>query len=179
VRWPRGCGWPRRCSLTGCPNRRWTRATARSPLWTYETPLALRCGDDLERFLVEVETGAEVDALDPRAHAVTLLTMHAAKGLEYPVVFLVGVEDGLLPLRPAGPAPLDEATSAEERRVFFVGLTRAQDRLFLSYARRRYRHGAERDARPSPFLDAVDPGLFERRGGDVPRRPRDRQLRLI
>lgn len=143
------------------------------------TPLAARCGDDLERFLVEVETGAEVDALDPRAHAVTLLTMHAAKGLEYPVVFLTGVEDGLLPLRPAGPVRLDDATLAEERRLFFVGITRAQDRLLLSYARRRHRHGAERDAVASPFLKAIDPGLFERRGGDTPRRPRDRQLRLI
>ena len=66
------------------------------------TPLAQRCGDDLERFLSELATGAEVDALDPRAEAVTLLTLHAAKGLEFPVVFLVGCEDGLLPLRLPG-----------------------------------------------------------------------------
>ena len=63
------------------------------------TPLARRCGDDLEVFLSQLATGAEVDALDPRAEAVTLLTLHAAKGLEFPVVFLVGCEDGLLPLR--------------------------------------------------------------------------------
>jgi DNA helicase-2/ATP-dependent DNA helicase PcrA len=142
-------------------------------------PLALRCGDDLERFLTEVETGAEVDALDPRAQAVTLLTLHAAKGLEFPVVFLVGLEDGLLPLRPPGTGRLDAEAEAEERRLFFVGLTRAQQRLFLSHAGRRYRHGAEREAAPSPFLSSIDPGLLEMRGPEVARRPRDRQLRLM
>ncbi|MEH0984879.1 UvrD-helicase domain-containing protein [Micromonospora sp. CPCC 205556] len=142
------------------------------------TPLARRCGDDLELFLSQLATGAEVDALDPRAEAVTLLTLHAAKGLEFPVVFLVGAEDGLLPLRWPGATPDDDAV-AEERRLFFVGLTRAQDRLYVSHAARRVRHGSERDCRPSPFLDVIDPGLFERFGEAVPRRPKDRQLRLI
>ncbi|BCJ59481.1 UvrD-helicase domain-containing protein [Micromonospora endophytica] len=143
------------------------------------TPLARRCGDDLELFLSQLATGAEVDALDPRAEAVTLLTLHAAKGLEFPVVFLVGAEDGLLPLRWPGSTP-DEDAVAEERRLFFVGLTRAQDRLYVSHAARRIRHGSERECRPSPFLDVIDPGLFERLGdSDGPRRPKDRQLRLI
>ncbi|MEW2382490.1 UvrD-helicase domain-containing protein [Micromonospora sp. NPDC047707] len=142
------------------------------------TPLARRCGDDLELFLSQLATGAEVDALDPRAEAVTLLTLHAAKGLEFPVVFLVGAEDGLLPLRWPGSEPDDDAV-AEERRLFFVGLTRAQDRLYVSHAARRTRQGTERDCRPSPFLDTIDPGLFERLGETEPRRPKDRQLRLI
>ncbi|WP_431906307.1 UvrD-helicase domain-containing protein [Micromonospora carbonacea] len=142
------------------------------------TPLARRCGDDLELFLSQLATGAEVDALDPRAEAVTLLTLHAAKGLEFPVVFLVGCEDGLLPLRWPGSTP-DEDAIAEERRLFFVGLTRAQDRLYVSHAARRTRHGAERDCRPTPFLDVIDPGLFERLGEAEPRRPKDRQLRLL
>ena len=142
------------------------------------TPLARRCGDDLGLFLSQLATGAEVDALDPRAEAVTLLTLHAAKGLEFPVVFLVGAEDGLLPLRWPGAEPDDDAV-AEERRLFFVGLTRAQDRLYVSHAARRSRHGTERDCRPSPFLDVIDPGLFERFGETEPRRPKDRQLRLI
>ena len=142
------------------------------------TPLAARCGDDLDRFLGELATGAEVDAWDPRADRVGLLTLHAAKGLEFPVVFLVGAEDGLLPLRlPGSPASDDDV--AEERRLFFVGLTRAQDRLFVSHARRRYRHGSEREMAVSPFLTAIDPALLERRGGDIPRKPRDRQLRLL
>ena len=65
-------------------------------------PLARRCGTDLERFLAEIAVGAETDALDPRAEAVTLLTLHGAKGLEYDVVFLAGCERGLLPLRLPG-----------------------------------------------------------------------------
>ncbi|RQX24331.1 AAA family ATPase, partial [Micromonospora chalcea] len=142
------------------------------------TPLARRCDDDLELFLNQLATGAEVDALDPRAEAVTLLTLHAAKGLEFPVVFLVGAEDGLLPLRWPGSEPDDDAV-AEERRLFFVGLTRAQDRLYVSHAGRRARHGAERDTRPSPFLDVIDPALFERLDATEPRRPKDHQLRLI
>jgi ATP-dependent DNA helicase UvrD/PcrA len=135
-------------------------------------------GDDLPRFLQEIETGAEVDSLDPRAEAVNLLTLHAAKGLEFPIVFLVGCEDGLLPMRWPGSAP-DEAAVAEERRLFFVGLTRAQDRLYVTHAARRFRHGKEREQTPTPFLDAIDSGLFERLGDAVPARPKDRQLRLL
>ncbi|MEV4627622.1 UvrD-helicase domain-containing protein [Micromonospora sp. NPDC049523] len=142
------------------------------------TPLAQRCGDDLPLFLSQLATGAEVDALDPRAEAVTLLTLHAAKGLEFPVVFLVGCEDGLLPLRFPGRPPTDDDV-AEERRLFFVGLTRAQDRLYVSHVARRVRHGQERDCVPTPFLDTIDPGLFERFGDTEPRRPKDRQLRLL
>ncbi len=135
-------------------------------------------GDDLQRFLQEIATGAEVDALDVRAEAVNLLTLHAAKGLEFPVVFLVGCEDGLLPMRwPGGKLSDDEI--AEERRLFFVGLTRAQDRLFVTHTARRFRHGSEREQQPTPFLDAIDAGLFERLGDTVPARPKDRQLRLL
>jgi superfamily I DNA/RNA helicase len=141
-------------------------------------PLAHRFADDLPGFLEEIATGAEVDALDPRAEAVNLLTLHAAKGLEFPVVFLVGCEDGLLPLRWPGSAPSDDEI-AEERRLFFVGLTRAQDRLFISHTARRFRHGSEREQSPTPFLNVIDSGLFERLGDPVPSRPRDRQLRLL
>src|SRR5690606_40518803 len=87
-------------------------------------PLAERCGDDLPRFLAALAEGQEVDALDPRAEAVTLLTLHAAKGLEFPVVFLVGVADGLLP-HSFGGKPLSGAALAVERRMFFEWLTRS------------------------------------------------------
>jgi superfamily I DNA/RNA helicase len=144
------------------------------------TPLAGRCGDDLEEFLRALSTGAEVDSLDPRAQAVTLLTIHAAKGLEWPVVFLVGCEDGLLPLRLPGSIPA-EADVAEERRLFFVGVTRAQRRLYLSHCLRRSRHGGDQQPRRTPFLDPVDPGLLERLGepASAPAAPKHRQLRLL
>ncbi len=141
-------------------------------------PLAQRSGHDLERFLADVATGAEVDALDPRAEAVTLLTLHAAKGLEFPIVFLTGCEDGLLPLRMPGKQPTDDDI-AEERRLFFVGITRAQRRLFLSHSARRIRFGAERETRPSSFLSAIDSGLLESLKEEAPRRPRDLQLKLL
>jgi superfamily I DNA/RNA helicase len=141
-------------------------------------PLADRVGEDLPMFLQQLATGAEVDALDPRAEAVNLLTLHAAKGLEFPVVFLVGCEDGLLPLRWPGSTPSDDDI-AEERRLFFVGLTRAQDRLYVSYSAKRFRHGSEREQAPTPFLDVIDSGLFERLGEAAPARPKDRQLRLL
>jgi superfamily I DNA/RNA helicase len=132
-------------------------------------PLAERCGDDLGRFLAELALGEEVDTWDPRADRVSLLTLHAAKGLEFPVVFLVGCEDGLLPLRWGG--ALDPAQEAEERRLFFVGMTRARSHLFLSQARRRAWRGTVRDAAPSPFLTDIEDGLLDRFRAAVRRRP--------
>ena len=138
-------------------------------------PLARRCGTDLRRFATEVALGAEVDALDPRADAVTLLTMHAAKGLEFEVVFVAGCEDGLLPLRTPGGGVLPGTDPGEERRLLFVAMTRARSRLLISYAARRTRQGATAPAGASPFLQVI--GLA---AGRVPRpRPPARQLRLL
>ena len=137
-------------------------------------PLARRCGADLERFLTEVSLGAAVDALDPRADAITLLTMHAAKGLEFEVVFLAGCEYGLLPLH----LPWADTDEAEERRLLFVGMTRARSRLLLSYAAARTRHGAAADAGPSPFLQRRSaPACSAARTRPGRARPAQRQLR--
>ena len=144
------------------------------------TPLARRCGDDLERFLTEISLGAQADALDPRADAVTLLTMHAAKGLEFEVVFLAGCEKELLPLRVAGHGPLTSAELAEERRLLFVGITRARARLFLTCAASRTWHGDSRETGPSAFLSAIDPELLNRsRPPAKPAKPASKQLRLL
>jgi superfamily I DNA/RNA helicase len=137
-------------------------------------PLARRCGADFERFLTEIALGAEADALDPRADAVALLTMHAAKGLEFSVVFVAGCERGLLPLwipgkssgaGDGGPDP------AEERRLLFVAMTRARAHLFLSFAAQRRRHATVTDTGPSPFLTSIDPRLLDRPSPRRPRRP--------
>ena len=141
------------------------------------TPLARRCGTDQERFAAEVALGATVDALDPRADAVTLLTMHAAKGLEFEVVFVAGCEDGLLPLRTPGGGLLPGADLQEERRLLFVAMTRARSRLLISYAARRTRRSAAERAGASPFLLVLGHLLA---AGRVPRaRPESRQLRLL
>jgi superfamily I DNA/RNA helicase len=203
------------------------------------TPLARRCEADLERFLTEIALGAEADALDPRADAITLLTLHAAKGLEFSAVFLAGCERGLLPLwlpgartHPAGGRSQagddggsradsegldggrgqaddggradDESQAegkgqvggegsangggtaarpgpdpAEERRLLFVGMTRARAHLFLTSAAKRRRHGAVIGTGPSPFLAAISPTLLSRTSPARSRRPADRQLRLL
>jgi DNA helicase II / ATP-dependent DNA helicase PcrA len=137
------------------------------------TPLAEGAGADPGRFLAELALGAEVDLWDPRADRVSLLTLHAAKGLEFPVVFVVGCEDGLLPMR-FGDEPVD---AAEERRLLFVGMTRARTHLALSAARRRTVRGRVTEPAPSPFLADLPAGLVERTAR-VERR-RTVQLRLI
>jgi DNA helicase II / ATP-dependent DNA helicase PcrA len=138
-------------------------------------PLALRSGNDLDAFLAEAALGSEVEAWDPRAERISLLTLHAAKGLEFPVVFLVGCEDGLLPLTWPGSDP----DLAEERRLFFVGITRAQTRLYLFHSRKRTLRGETRETRPSPFLADLEEALLERpREPELgPRRPE--QMRLL
>ena len=134
-------------------------------------PLAAKCGADLDRFLDELALGAEVDTWDPRADRISLLTLHAAKGLEFPVVFIVGCDDGLLPLRSWRGAEVDYA---EERRLLFVGMTRATTRLTLYTAAKRVLRGELTACLPSPFLSSIEPALLDRRGGEAQGRTRRR-----
>ena len=90
------------------------------------------------------------------AASVILATVHASKGLQYTAVFLVGLEDGVLPYRPRGQAP-DPERLAEERRIFYVGVTRAERFLYLCHCRRRMRRGRLREQRRSPFLKGEGP----------------------
>lgn len=134
----------------------------------------------LDRLLAAARTANEIDTWDPRAQRVSLLTLHAAKGLEFPVVFLVGCADGQLPFHFGDGLSAEE--EAEERRLFFVGLTRARRRLFLSWARRRHRRGQNLEGRPSPFLDALPEGLVVHRSAPAPRKTKTRlprQLKLL
>ena len=96
----------------------------------------------------ELNLLAPADDYDPRADVVTLMTLHMAKGLEFRVVFISGVEDGLIPYK----ATNGSEDTEEERRLFYVGMTRAKDELFLVHGRSRFRHGRMLIQSPSPFL---------------------------
>ena len=116
--------------------------------------------DSVDDFLERVGLVADTDDLpddDDDAGQVVLMTMHAAKGLEFPAVFIVGMEDGVFPhLRALG----DPDELAEERRLAYVGITRARERLFLSHAWSRMLHGQTQYNPPSRFLDEIPPDLM-------------------
>jgi len=113
---------------------------------------------ELDLFLQRVSLVADVDLHDPDADSVTLMTLHNAKGLEFPVVFISGMEDGLFPLSRAYDDP---SALEEERRLFYVGITRAQDKLYLTHARQRRRAGEFMFGKLSSFVDAIDGTLVE------------------
>ena len=131
-------------------------------------PIAARCSR-LEEFLSELVMASDADLWDPRADVISLLTLHASKGLEFPVVFIMGCEDDILPLRwgSSGSTDVDE-----ERRLFFVGMTRARKRLFLSHAKKRLWMGQLREMSPSPFLKDIQERLLDRRRSEVHQKPR-------
>jgi DNA helicase-2/ATP-dependent DNA helicase PcrA len=141
------------------------------------TALAEAHGNDRARFLDAVTLTTDAEYFDPRADRVSLLTLHAAKGLEFPVVFIAGLEDGLLPLYWGEP---DQAALEEERRLFYVGMTRAKDKLILSRAEQRHWRGALRRLEPSPFLRDIETELTRhQRMEPVRRKQPDRQLKLF
>ncbi len=121
----------------------------------------------LEGFLQQISLAADIDDTDASANAVTLMTLHSAKGLEFPTVFVAGLEQGLFPLARTENDP-DE--KEEERRLFYVGITRACKQLFLSYAERRFRFGELAFNEPSCFLDEIPSDTLEWKRGDSLRR---------
>lgn len=117
------------------------------------TDFEQRLADFLEAMLLQ----NELDHYHPQADRVTLMTLHAAKGLEFPVVFVVGCEETMLPYQLAGRA----SDLEEERRLFYVGMTRAQQKLILLHARRRLLFGQRMQNPPSRFLDDIEATLKE------------------
>ena len=113
----------------------------------------------LDHFLQKATLVAGIDRLDPDADAVTMMTMHNAKGLEFPLVFVSGLEDGLFPLARAAEDPKQ---LEEERRLFYVGITRAEKKLYLTCAEQRRRNGEMMVSMPSRFLRAITASLAER-----------------
>src|SRR6202034_4463611 len=114
--------------------------------------------DSLEVFLQQIALVADADSRTEDEGLVTLMTLHNAKGLEYPIVFIAGCEDGVFPHSRA----LDEGALEEERRLFYVGVTRAMQKLYLTHARRRAVFGAQSYGLPSRFLDEIPAELLDR-----------------
>ncbi|MGO9762468.1 MAG: ATP-dependent helicase [Solirubrobacteraceae bacterium] len=112
--------------------------------------------DTLATYLQEIALVADADSRSDEG-LVTLMTLHNAKGLEYPIVFIAGCEDGVFPHSRA----IDEGGLEEERRLFYVGITRAMRQLYLTHARRRAVFGAQRNGMRSRFLDEIPADLLE------------------
>ncbi|PKL83170.1 MAG: DNA helicase [Ignavibacteriae bacterium HGW-Ignavibacteriae-3] len=119
-------------------------------------------GATLDDFLSEVSLIAGVDQYDEKVNSVTMMTIHSAKGLEFPVVFVTGCEEDIFPLSQKFD---NESKLEEERRLFYVAVTRAKDKVFLTYARSRYRFGEVAYQSKSRFLDELDESTYEELNG--------------
>lgn len=139
--------------------------------------LALSFGKDKKAFSAALAIDRDTDLYQPGVEKVSVMTLHAAKGLEFPVVFVAGCEDNLLPYRRPGKEIIDVE---EERRLFYVGMTRARRRLFLTWARKRTLYGQTRTQHLSPFVNDIDQGLRTHKSFQCkPQKPRQEQLSLF
>mgnify|MGYP000850662167 FL=1 len=117
----------------------------------------------LADFLAQIALISDVDQTEQSDGTVTLMTFHAAKGLEFPAVFMAGMEEGLFP---HSRTLLDDTEIEEERRTCYVGITRAERRLYLTYARQRTIYGRTEMSRPSRFLAEIPEELVEHKEAD-------------
>ncbi|QXN87831.1 DNA helicase PcrA [Tetragenococcus halophilus] len=108
-------------------------------------------------FLNDLSLLSDVDQYEEESSEVTLMTLHAAKGLEFPVVFLIGMEENIFPLARAA---IEESELEEERRLAYVGITRAEEKLYLTNALSRMLYGKPQYNRPSRFIEEIDPELL-------------------
>ena len=114
---------------------------------------------NLTSFLTDVSLVSDLDEVDTESQSqVTMMTLHAAKGLEFPIVFIVGMEDGIFP---TSRSFLDENAMEEERRLDYVGVTRAEKKLYLTNAVSRLLYGRTQNNPPSRFLAELDPNTVE------------------
>jgi len=120
----------------------------------------------LRDYLEQVALVTDIDNFDQSAERVTLMTLHSAKGLEFPFVFMTAMEEGLFPLARSA---TDEHETEEERRLCYVGMTRAMRKLYLSYAERRRVYGDFTSNRRSRFLDEIPPELLDESVMTTPR----------
>ncbi len=130
----------------------------------------------LELFLEEIALMSPMDETDGNSDAITLMTLHSAKGLEYPIVFMCGMEENLFPTaRSVEESRANPQAIEEERRLCYVGITRAREHLYLTYANRRYAYGNLIDCDPSRFLQEIPDELYSVKREVVEFNPRTRQ----
>lgn len=122
---------------------------------------------DLNQFLENVSLTAGIDFYDKSINAVTLINLHSSKGCEFPIVFLSGCEEEIFPLAQRFS---EDTTVEEERRLFYVGMTRAQQKVFISHARSRYRFGEVAYQSRSRFIDEIIPSALEEVNGGIGRK---------
>ena len=111
-------------------------------------------------FLENISLASDYEETQDSDNYVSLMTVHAAKGLEFPVVFVTGLEERLFPLHCYEPAELEE-----ERRLFYVAVTRAQEKIFLSWAQSRYQYGQPHYCLKSMFIGEIDASIVQTEGG--------------
>ncbi len=121
----------------------------------------------IEEFLAEVSLFTGVDRYDEENNSITLMTVHSAKGLEFPIVFVTGCEEDIFPLNQKFDS---DARTDEERRLFYVALTRAEKKVFISYARSRYRFGEVAYQTRSRFIEELDEDTYVELNGNVGRK---------
>jgi DNA helicase-2/ATP-dependent DNA helicase PcrA len=156
---------------------------AHAELWKSLLNIARPYENRVSQFLNQLLLQHETDNYDARAERITLMTLHAAKGLEFPIVFIVGCEENLIPFLKKD-ASLDglEQALAEERRLLYVGMTRAQQRLYLLHSHQRLIFGHLQSSKPSRFLDDIEDALKHaqaRPAGHSGARPAENQLSLF
>lgn len=120
-------------------------------------------GAGIDEYLQDVSLISDLDMVEDQFSCVNLMTVHSAKGLEFPVVFLSGCEEDIFPLSNRFST---DATVEEERRLFYVAMTRAKSKIYISHARSRYRFGEVAYQNRSRFIDEIDPELFDRSGAN-------------
>jgi uncharacterized protein (TIGR00375 family) len=159
---------------------------SRSDDWDQKTMEALKHMVDLyarsdvntKDFLKTSALHTDTDMYRNRSERVALMTMHASKGLEFPIVFICGCENGLLPFQPRDS---DTSNIEEERRLFYVAMTRAKDRLFITFSKKRNRFGKIEKRIPSPFIQEIEKNLLTHETTAMPKKTKtgQRQLKLF
>jgi len=140
--------------------------------------IASKFGEDIDEFLKYSALGSEIDTYKANVECVNLMTLHAAKGLEFKCVFIAGCEDGLIPYALFRD---QHSNPEEERRLLYVGMTRAKKYLYLSHAKTRYLYGREYHLSKSPFLNRLERDLIELTKSEYKKREKkeDNQLSLF